>query len=122
MERISELDFATWQAQLREGRLLGHECESCNQITTFPRGACDDCGSRDLVPTELPTTGKVYSETRVQVAPEGFEGGYQLALVDLNGALVLARIDGDADIGDAVTLSHVFEGNGDPAPVFEPES
>jgi len=115
-----KLTFRGWQEALRDGRLLGEECADCGRVTTFPRGACDGCGSRDLETVELPETGEVYSETSVHVAPEGFEGGYRLALVDLEGAHVLARIDGEAEIGDTVTFSAVFEESGDPAPVFKP--
>lgn len=115
-----ELTFQSWEEALRSGRLLGQECGDCGRVTSFPRGACDHCGSRDLGTIELPETGEVYSETSVYVAPEGFEGGYQLALVDLDGAHVLARIDGGAEIGDTVTFADVFEGSDDPAPVFEP--
>lgn len=115
-----DLSFRTWQAELRNGRLLGHECSDCGHRTSFPRGACDACGSRSLDVIQLPDSGEVYSETSVHVAPEGFESGYRLALVDLDGAHVLCRIDGAAEIGDTVEFGGVFEGNGDPAPVFRP--
>jgi uncharacterized OB-fold protein len=115
-----ELTFRGWQEALREGRLLGEECGDCGQVTSFPRGACDGCGGRNLSTVELPETGEIYSETSVHVAPEGFEGNYQLALVDLDGTHVLARIDGGAEIGDTVTFADVFDDSGDPAPVFEP--
>jgi len=119
-ELPDELSFKSWQKALREGCLLGHECEDCGWVTSFPRGACDHCGSRSLTVTGLPETGEVFSETQVNVAPAGFEGGYRLALVDLNGTHVLARIDGDAEIDDTVTFSDVFEGSDDPAPIFDP--
>lgn len=116
-----ELTFHDWQEYLRQGRILGHECDDCGRTTSFPRGACDHCGSRGLTVTELATTGEVYSETQVHVAPEGIDGGYRLALVDLDRARVLGRVDGEVAIGDAVTMKGIFEGNGDPAPVFEPD-
>lgn len=117
----AELTFRAWQDALEAGRILGHECEDCGWITAFPRGACDHCGGRALGVTELPTTGEVYSVTRVHVAPEGFEGGYGLALVDLGAARVLGRVEGEVDIGDPVRFTAVFDGTGDPAPVFEPD-
>lgn len=116
----SELTFDQWQQSLREGRIFGHECADCGWLTGLPRGACNNCGGRDLAVTELPTTGEVYSVTRVHVAPEGFDGGYRLALVTLGDANVLGRIEGDVEIGERVTFTAVFEGTGDPAPVFEP--
>ena len=115
-----ELTFQVWQEELKDGRLFGHECRDCRRTTSFPRGACDGCGSRTLDVVRLPDTGEVYSETSVHVAPEGFDGGYRLALVDLDGAHVLCRIDGDAEIGDTVEFAGTFDGNGDPAPVYRP--
>lgn len=115
-----DLTFQAWQDHLREGRFLGHECADCGWVTGVPHAACDDCGGRDLTVTELPTTGEVYSVTRVNVAPEGFEGGYRLALVDLGPTRVLGRVEGEPEIGDTVSFTAVFEGTDDPAPVFEP--
>ena len=120
MEQIEDLTFNDWQDALEDGNLLGHECLNCNHVSGLPRGACDRCGSRDLSVVELPKAGEVYSETEVYVAPEGFEGGYGLAIISLGDARVLGRIDGDIEIGDEVIFSEVFSGTGDPAPVFEP--
>jgi uncharacterized OB-fold protein len=114
-----ELTFEAWQQQLRAGRLLGHECDDCGWVMALPHGACDDCGGRSLTVVNLPTDGEVYSVTRVHVAPEGFEDGYHLALIDLGPARVLGRVSGDPSIGDEVTMFDVFEGTADPAPIFE---
>lgn len=118
--QVTNLSFNDWQDALARGQLLGHECSDCGQTTGFPRGACDRCGSRELTVAELPKTGDVYSETLVNVAPEGFDGGYRLALIDLGSARLLGRIDGDVAIGDTVTFSGTFDGKDTPAPVFKP--
>jgi uncharacterized OB-fold protein len=77
------------------------------------------CGSFDLAVTEFDTTGEVYTETTVRVAPNPYEGPYQVALVDLGDAMLMARLDdnGDAHIGDTVELCGVV-GEGDPGPLF----
>jgi uncharacterized OB-fold protein len=120
-ELPDELTFKAWQAALIDGRILGHECSDCQRVTSFPRWACDNCGERDLTVTTLPSSGMVYSETQVNVAPEGFEGDYRLGLIDLGEAYILGRIEGEAGIGDPVTFSGVFRGADDPAPMFEPD-
>jgi uncharacterized OB-fold protein len=114
-----DLTFNDWQDALREHQLLGQTCTQCGHVMGLPRGACDHCGSRNLSTKELPTTGKVYSESKVHVAPEGFKGGYRLALVDLGDARLLGRVEGDAGIGDTVSFSGIFDANGEPSPVFK---
>lgn len=116
-----ELDFNAWVAALRDGVLLGQECESCGRVTTTPKAGCVGCGSRALTPRVLPTTGEVYSSTAVSVAPEGFEAGYRLALVELEGtggARLLARLSSDAAIGETVELVGTVDGSGTPSPEF----
>ncbi|WP_255195896.1 Zn-ribbon domain-containing OB-fold protein [Halorarius litoreus] len=116
------LDYATWARAVREGRLLGQECQDCGHVAGAPKGACAQCGSRDIETVELPTTGEVYTETTVNVPPIQFEDrGYQVALVQLGDARVMARIEGDhVDIGEAATLAgYVDEDEDHPAPVFE---
>ena len=66
----------------------------------------------------MQTAGEVYAETTVAVAPAGLDAPYQVALVSLGEARVIARIDGEVAIGDTVELSDVVEGEGGPAPVF----
>lgn len=118
VELESELTFEVWENELREGHLVGHQCQLCSEVTTFPRGACDHCGSTDLLAVELPTTGTVYSETTVYVAPEDFESGYQLSLIDLGGTHILARTEDNVEIDDTVQFNGIVENIGLPAPVF----
>jgi uncharacterized OB-fold protein len=122
-ELPAALSYHDWAAAVREGRLLGQSCEDCGHIGGVPSGACQECGSRSLSTVELPTTGTVYSETTINVPPAGFEErGYQVAVVDLGDARVMARLEGDhADIGDEVALSgHIDTDEDHPAPTFEP--
>ena len=116
---MSELTYADWAEGLREGEVLGQECVECGNVTGTPKAACPECGSRELSTTRLPEEGTVYTETTVAVAPEGFEGGYKVGIVQLGEARVLGRLDEEAEIGDAVVFADVFEQDGEPAPVFE---
>lgn len=116
---MSRLTYADWAEALHEGELVGQECADCGNVTGTPKAACPECGSRELTRTTLPDEGTVYTETTVAVAPEGFEGGYKVGIVQVGEARVLGRLDDEAEIGDAVVLSDVFEHDGEPAPVFE---
>lgn len=120
-ESGAELTYGDWRAGLEEGTLLGLECASCGHRTASPKAACIACGARDLDTVTLPTDGIVHSETTIAVAPTGFEGPYQVAIVDLGDVRLLARIDGEADIGDSVTFAGGTDDSTHPAPVFEPE-
>lgn len=122
-ELPDELTYDDWAGAVERGRLLGQECPDCGHVAGAPTGACPHCGSRDLATVELPREGKVYSETTIMVPPEGFrERGYQVAIVQVGEGRVMARIDGEAAIGEVVALSdYVDADDGHPAPVFEPQ-
>jgi len=111
--------YDEWRQHLWEDRvLLGQRCGDCGHATAAPKAACAQCGSRDLDRIELPTEGEVYARTRIEIAPADFEGPYTVALVDLGDARVLARLTDEREIGDAVALEDVYEGDLGPAPVF----
>jgi uncharacterized OB-fold protein len=125
VELPESLSYDDWAAAVREGRLLGQACADCDHIGGVPSGACQECGGRNLTTVQLPTEGTVYSETTINVPPEGFEErGYQVAVIDLDDARVMGRIDGDhVDIGDDVALSGFIDTDDDhPAPTFEPDA
>ncbi len=108
-----------WAKAVRDGDLLGQQCDECGAVIGSPKAACVECGARALETVSLPTTGTVYTETTIGVAPSEFDGPYRVAVVDLGEARVLARLEGDAAIGDAVELAGVVEtDDGDPAPLF----
>lgn len=119
-ETTERLGYSEWAAALRDGELLGQECPECDHVTAAPKAACARCGSRDIATVPLPTEGEVYSETTIAVPPEGFNGEYQLALVELGEARVLGRINGTVEIGDVVTFDEVITVDEYPALVFVP--
>jgi uncharacterized OB-fold protein len=114
------LKHAGWRRALRNGHLLGQACRDCEHVTGAPKAACARCGSDAIAPVELPTTGEVFAETTVHVAPDPFDGPYQVALVSLGDARVMARVEDGVTIGDAVGLSGTIEADNAPAPVFGP--
>ena len=116
------LTHAEWSTALRDGRLLGLHCEDCGATQGTPKAACPDCGSRNLETVELSTEGVVYTETTVNVPPEGIKKrGYQIGIVEVGDARVLGRLAGDGlAIGDEVALSgHIEDEKGYAAPLFE---
>jgi uncharacterized OB-fold protein len=114
------VDYDAWRDHLTDGTLLGVQCDSCGHVSTTPKRLCPSCSSRELEGIELPARGTVYSETKINVPPEGFDGRYQVAVVDLGDARILGRIDGSIDIGDTVEFGDTIQENGHPAPVFSP--
>lgn len=114
-----ELLFRGWAEAVRDGVLLGQECTECGHVTGAPKAACPYCGDRDIEVVRLPSEGEVYSETTIKVPPEGYEGEYQVAVIDVGDARVLGRLDGGVDIGDPVELADYMEVKTEPAPVFE---
>ena len=106
------LTHARWTEALRDGRLLGQRCPECGNETATPVAACPTCGARGLETVDLPTSGVVHTATTIAVAPAAFDGGYRVAVIDLEtegGARVTARLEGAAVIGDRVELTGVLE-------------
>lgn len=119
-QRTNErLAYGEWADALRDGELLGQECADCGHATAAPKAACARCGSRTLDTVSLPTEGEVYSETTITVPPEGFEGEYQLAIVELDEARVLVRVKSAIEIGERVAFADVIETDDHPAPIFD---
>lgn len=118
-EGIAHVEYEDWREHLESGTLLGVQCQSCDAVSATPKRACSRCGSREMTAIELPERGTVYSETKINVPPEGFDGTYQVGVVGLGEARLLARIRGSVDIGETVVFAGtIVEGDG-PGPVFE---
>jgi hypothetical protein len=117
------LTYEGWCDGLKNGRLFGQACRECGHVGGTPKAACPHCGSRGLETVSLPTTGEVYTETTVNVPPAGVEErGYQVVIVAVGDARVMARLEGEhVDIGEEVRLAgYVSDEGGAPAPLFEP--
>lgn len=120
VDRIEQLDYEAWREYLEEGVLVGQACADCGHVTATPKRACLDCGARELEAVELPVRGEVYSETTINVPPEGFKGSYQVVIVELDDAKLMGRMDGETEIGATVELAGTSTADGFPAVVFEP--
>lgn len=116
------LTHETWKRALEDGVLLGEECADCGHVTTAPKAACVRCGGRETETVELPTAGEVYTRTTIHVAPVPFDGDgpYDVALVDVGDARIMAQISEAVDIGDAVELDGVVDHEKGTGPLFTP--
>lgn len=86
---------AAFATHLREGRLMGSRCRACGARTFPPRADCDRCLSGDFELVAIAGRGRLYTWTRIDAAPSGFEAWapYTLGVVDLDeGGRALAWI------------------------------
>lgn len=121
-EVTDHLTHDVWAEGLESGTPKGLACSACGYVSGTPKAACVRCGSREVSVTDLPTTGRVYSKSTIEVAPKRQGSGYQIALIDLGEARLLGRIaDGErVAIDDEVELCGTYEYEGDLVAVFEP--
>lgn len=77
------LTFEQYQQGLREGKLKGLHCQSCEAYTVPPQGVCRNCQGQNLLPVEVKGEGTIRTFTVIRVAPEGKQPPYVLALVEL---------------------------------------
>lgn len=105
-------DFAAqfWDGLAEDGFRLP-ECTDCGRIAFPPGPICVDCGSDDLVWTEIEPNGTLHSFTRQHRTAPAFESPIVMGIVDLDvGARLLAPIDaeyGALSIGARVLIESV---------------
>lgn len=110
---IADLDSDSLLGDFPEGRrLVGTRCDRCGQTMIGTRFACSSCVSRDVSRVALPTTGTLYTFTRVHglsskhsggsgVRPLGYvdlDGGVR-TLADLREGSVPLRVDQPVELG-----------------------
>jgi uncharacterized OB-fold protein len=88
---IADLESDGLLGTFPEGRrLVGTQCENCGRTMIGSRIVCSSCVSRDVVRVALPTTGVLYSFTRLHVGAGGVRA---IGYVDLdNGVRTLADL------------------------------
>jgi uncharacterized OB-fold protein len=87
------LTFVAWREALRDGKLLGLQCNDCGSVTCPPRKVCAKCTSENLETVELSRLGEIKSFTVCYAVPTGFEGPYVVAMADLDeGSRVMANV------------------------------
>ena len=115
-----KLTFKHYQEGLKQGKFLGLKCTSCDSVIFPPAAVCSKCGGTDLTPVELSGQGTIRTFTVIQVAPEGKNPPYVVAMTELDeGPWALGNLVGmspeEADmslIGKRVTLgSQIAKGD-----------
>lgn len=86
-------------------RLIGGRCRSCS-LETFPRYVvCPGCMEEDVIESEMPPEGIVYSLSIVHVGPARWHKPLTLGYVDLtNGVRVFGHLKKGCQIGERVTI------------------
>lgn len=97
---------SAFAVHLKDGRLMGSRCTACGYTTFPPRADCPECMSDDFSFHEYSGRGRLYSHTRIDAAPAGFEdlGAYTIAVVDLEeGGRLLAWL-GDSLPAESIVM------------------
>ncbi|MDF9746219.1 Zn-ribbon domain-containing OB-fold protein [Natrinema salsiterrestre] len=96
-----------WES-LRDGTVLIHACESCDERFFPPSPICPHCHSTDVDWAETTGRGTLYSFTRTHATATAFDDELVIGLVELaDGPKLLAPIDASYDaleIGDDVRI------------------
>ena len=96
-----KLTYKEYAGSLKEGKLLGLECNKCGAYTAPPRKVCMQCSSEDLDIAELSGIGTIRTFTVIRVAPEGLEAPYIVGEAELDeGPWLMGNIV-DVDIEQA---------------------
>ncbi|MGC8619398.1 MAG: Zn-ribbon domain-containing OB-fold protein [Thermoplasmata archaeon] len=85
---------------LKEGNLLGFECNSCKHRWLTIQNFCPNCGSHDIKDTYLSKRGKIVTYTILDVVPTNFKdkAPYAIAIIELeDGSRIQARIENIKD-------------------------
>lgn len=89
-----------WRLKKQRYALVGEVCPHCDAKLFPPRDICPHCGGEAKQPYKFSGQGEVYSFTKMNNAPAGFEeqAPYTIALVKLaEGPVVTAQL---TDLGD----------------------
>lgn len=100
--RVSAFNRPFWSG-LARGELLTTRCRACGALGFPPRNLCRGCWGRELDWVPLRPRGRLYSFTRVHVAPEAFraEVPYAIGLIDLDdGVRLMCRLLGEIGPAD----------------------
>jgi uncharacterized OB-fold protein len=84
-----------WRLREQRYRLIGEECENCEQKIFPPRDICPNCGQPASKKFEFSGKGKVEFSTTIYEAPTGYEkyAPYKIAHVRLDeGPLLTAQL------------------------------
>ncbi len=107
--RVSFVPFSKVQdfaVHLRNGHLMGTKCRACGFQTFPPRADCPECLSGDYEFVEYSGKGTVWTHTRIEAAPTGFESEvpYTCVVVELEEGGRLLAWSGDTLPDDEVEI------------------
>lgn len=108
---IPDLESDSLLGDFPEGpRLVGTRCDRCGRTMIGARVVCSSCVSREVSRIALPTTGVLYSFTRLHV---GGEGVRPIGYVDLDdGVRTLADIrEGSTPLEPGIRVTLGADGN-----------
>ncbi len=132
------INDVSYEAYLKEEKLMGSSCGSCGARFLPPRPICTECHKAEMDWNEVEGKGKLVSFTCIAVGPpsmkaEGFDRNnpYCLGVVELaDGLRVVARIQGvdtknpeTIEIGTSLSAKILHRGEGEEARAvlaFEP--
>ena len=131
MPKFPEPDTQPFWEATKRGELTYQQCDVCNEIVFYPRGACTNCGSGELTWKVSKGEGTVYTYSVVrQNRNPAFSdlGAYALAYIDLDeGFRMLSNVVGignpltDVKIGQRVKVQFEKQDDGEyPVPLFVP--
>ncbi len=84
-----------WRMNKEKYRMIGKKCLDCGLIIFPNRKNCPTCDSQKLEEFGLSGKGKIYSDTIIRVAPDGFEAPYITALIKLEeGPMIVGEVTG----------------------------
>ena len=89
--RVSAFTKPFWDG-VAEGIFQTTRCSTCERLCFPPRPICPYCWTATVAWEALPTTGKLYSWTRVRIGPAVFDPQlpYEVGIVDLDVGLRIA--------------------------------
>ncbi|MBW1780925.1 MAG: Zn-ribbon domain-containing OB-fold protein [Deltaproteobacteria bacterium] len=123
----------SYEQFLKEEKLMGSRCKSCQALYVPPRPICITCYGSDMEWIELKGKGKLAAFTCISVGPpfmieEGYnrKNPYCSGVVELEeGARVDARIEGvdtrkpeDIQVGSAVRVAFLHRGESEDAKTY----
>lgn len=102
-----------------KGVLIGSRCSKCGTHSWPATALCRRCGSGELEEAPLGPHGTLVTYSRVWVERSGFEPGYVLGQIDLNGGVrVFAHIRGLPELVKVPTPVRLVVGDQDMVPAF----
>ena len=91
-----------WREIPQRYRLEANKCKNC-EITFFPpRLICPQCKNRELEPTKLAETGKIFTYTIIRVPPHQFvdQAPYAVGIIELDDGVKITAQVVDCDFED----------------------